>query len=369
MKLKKVMTNKEKLIDYLQNNPKTESWQELAEKFNLKSGEAARSIWKNYRFTNNESDNKTTPNTVTKVKKWQLPSGEWRESVTFENKDNDRLQEFKNFKELLLKEIQSLSKKDSFNFKTNTKDNPVAVEISLPDFHLGKMTGESIEDQVKLYLETVGTLVGRVHNYNIEKFILPIGNDLVNSEGKRATTTKGTPQQDNADWMDTFTLAWKMIVSSVEFLKTIAPVEVIVVSGNHAWEREFYIGEVISAFYYNSDLVKVNNSKEPRKYTVYGKNLIGFTHGDCEKPFELPLIMATEVPVEFSQTKFREWHTGHIHKHMVDEFRGIAVKFLPSICGEDAWHKMMGYSAMRKAQAYIYNKETGPEGYIQVNYE
>jgi len=363
------MTNKEKLIDYLQNNPKTESWQELAEKFNLKSGEAARSIWKNYRFSNTAEKEENNLNKVTKLKRWQLPSGEWRESLTYENKEDSKLEELKLFKEKFLEEVKKQSKAEAFKLVKSNTSNPVAVEISLPDFHLGKMTGESLDEQVNLYLQTVEELVNKVKNYNIEKFILPIGNDLVNSEGKRATTTKGTPQQDNADWMDTFTLGWKMVVGAVEFLKTIAPVEIIVVSGNHAWEREFYIGEVVSAFYYNSNVVKVNNSKEPRKYTVYGKNLIGFTHGDCEKPFELPLIMATEVPIEFSQTKFREWHTGHIHKHMVDEFRGIAVKFLPSICGEDAWHKMMGYSALRKAQAYIYNKETGPEGYIQVNYE
>ena len=367
------MDNKTKLIDYLRNNQKTQSWQELSEKFNLKSGEAARSIWKNYRLHKSVKEDENIPNTVTKVKKWQLPSGEWRESITFENKENNKSEEFEVFKEKFLEEIKKESKKeglkDTYKFASKKKANAVAVEISLPDFHLGKMTGETIDQQVTLYLETVAELVNKVINHNIEKFILPIGNDLVNSEGKRASTTKGTPQQDNADWMDTFVLGWKMVVGAVEFLKQIAPVEIIVVSGNHAWEREFYIGEVISAFYSNSSIVTVNNSKHPRKYTVYGKNLIGFTHGDCEKAFELPLIMATEVPIEFSQTKFREWHTGHIHKHMVDEFRGIAVKFLPAICGEDAWHKMMGYSAMRKAQAYIYNKETGPEGYIQVNYE
>jgi hypothetical protein len=69
----------------------------------------------------------------------------------------------------------------------------------------------------------------------------------------------------------------------------------------------------------------------------------------------------------FAETKHREAHCGHLHKEMVNEYRGIKVRFLPSICTTDDWHKQMGYEAYRCAQAYIWNKETGLEGFLQHN--
>ena len=129
----------------------------------------------------------------------------------------------------------------------------------------------------------------------------------------------------------------------------------------------FYAGEVLSAWFKNDQNVLVDNGLDSRKYYEYGVNMLMFTHGDKEKAAEMPLIMATEQPLMFSRTKFREVHCGHLHKEMVNEYRGIKVRFIPSICANDSWHKLMGYQSLRCAQAYIWNKEKGCEGYLQVN--
>ena len=81
----------------------------------------------------------------------------------------------------------------------------------------------------------------------------------------------------------------------------------------------------------------------------------------------MPLIMATEQPEMFARTTSREAHCGHLHKEMVNEYRGIKVRFIPSICKNDDWHKMMGYEAKRTGQAHIWNKQRGYEGYLQTN--
>ena len=92
-----------------------------------------------------------------------------------------------------------------------------------------------------------------------------------------------------------------------------------------------------------------------------------FTHGDKEKTADMPLIMATEQPEMFARTTSREVHCGHLHKEMVNEYRGIKVRFLPSICPNDEWHKQMGYEAKRTVQAYIWNKQRRLEGYLQTH--
>ena len=90
-----------------------------------------------------------------------------------------------------------------------------------------------------------------------------------------------------------------------------------------------------------------------------------YTHGNNEKAADMPLIMATEEPLLFANAKFREVHCGHLHKEMVNEYRGIKVRFIPSICPADLWHKKMGYEAQRAAQAYIWSYKNGYEGHLQ----
>jgi hypothetical protein len=365
------MSKKEKFIEYMLENGKTHTWGELADMFKLAQhrdnggkSDYVRQIWKRY-TKSHKLENFVDNARITKVKRWQDGNGDWKESIHYAESFED-ISQLTKLKEQLVKELKEISVKDVLTHKKK-KIDPIAYEISLPDFHFGKITGESIEEQKAIFIEAVRTLLNKANGLNIDRFILPIGNDLLNSEGLRMATTKGTPQHDNAEWMITFKVAVKAIIEAVEILKQEAPVDIIMVSGNHDYERCFYLGEVLDAYYSMSNSVTVDNSEDSRKYYTYGVNLIGYTHGDSEKHNELPLIMATEVPMQFAQAEHREWHLGHLHKHTVDEYRGVSVKILPALCGNDSWHKKMGYSSPRRAQAYIWSKTRGCEGYIQYN--
>jgi|TARA_R110002096_G_scaffold27886_6_gene84806 hypothetical protein len=306
--------------------------------------------------------NGISPEDVTSVKFWQTMSGKQRFSVVTKN-ESKSMEDFK-------KEIEEFATKFSPYTEKYTYEiprDPVAYEISLPDIHYGKLHNFSLEEVEKQFMHAVVDLVLKADGLDIERFILPIGNDGMNSEGMRMSTTKGTPQQDNAGWKATFTGYWNLMVKAINYLKGIAPVDVIVISGNHDFERMFYAGDVISGWFRNDAGVTVDNASNSRKYYEYGNNMLMFTHGDKEKTADMPLIMATEQPEMFARTTSREVHCGHLHKEMVNEYRGIKVRFLPSICPNDEWHKQMGYEAKRTGQAYIWNKQRGLEGYLQTN--
>jgi len=306
--------------------------------------------------------NEIAPEDVKSVKFWQTMSGDQRFSVVTKGDEKTKHELKKEIEDFAAQYSPKVSK-----IKTKKLTDPCVYEISLPDIHYGKRTEETLQDLENNFMSCVEDLVEKASGLDIEKFLLPIGNDGMNSEGMRRTTTKGTPQDDVADWKDTFRGYWKLMVRAIDHLKEIAPVHVIVVSGNHDFERMFYAGDVISGWYKNDKNVTVDNSLEQRKYFEYGNNMIMFTHGDKEKPAEMPLIMATEQPLMFARCNFREAHCGHLHKEMVNEYRGIKVRFLPSICSNDSWHKGMGYEAKRTAQAHIWSKERGYEGYLQTN--
>lgn len=298
-----------------------------------------------------------------KVKKaWQRADGTLLYSYEVAKTESG----FDSFKSDLINDIKNLSKPSSKSYNNQiSKDNEYVLEISLPDLHFGK---GNMEELKTIFFESLINLTEKCANLPLSKIILPIGNDGLNSEGMRKTTTKGTPQEDSAPWFDTFRVYANTLIEAIEYLKTIAPVEVIVVQGNHDYERMFYIGEVIDAFYCKDARVNINNDVNPRKFIQFGSVLIMYTHGDNEKHSELPIIMATEAPMEFAISKHRETHCGHFHKEMViDEQRGIKTRFLPSICAPDEWHKKMGYDAYRTAQAYLWHTDRGLEAILQHN--
>ena len=302
---------------------------------------------------------------VASVKFWQTVSGQQRFSVVTKGESMSV--------EAIKEEIEKFAA--VYSPKVEQKDhlkgwstlNPIAYEISLPDIHYGKLHDLNLTQVEDQYMMAVQELVEKASGLDIERFVLPIGNDGMNSEGMRRTTTKGTPQEESAGWKDTFRGYWQLITAAVNYLKEKAPVDIIVVSGNHDFERMFYAGDVLAGWYRNDANVTVDNTYSSRKYYEYGQNMLMFTHGDKEKPADMPLILATENPEMFARTSHHEVHCGHLHKEMVNEYRGIKVRFIPSICPNDEWHKQMGYEAKRTGQAYIWNKHKGLEGYLQTN--
>lgn len=348
--------NKQQLIEYYKENGKDKSWDELAKQFSLKTGEIARHVIRKYQKENEMG-------VVTHKKVWETHNGTKRESITYDYTKQNKI-ELQDFKEDLLEAIKAIVPEIKPHVY-EPKKNPVALEISLPDIHYGKGNEQELR---RLFKDSVKDLLNKASSLNIERIILPIGNDGMNSEGARYSTFKGTPQFDSIEYHQSFTGYCSLMIEVISYLSLIAPVDVICIWGNHDEERMFYAGEVISAYFTNNKNVSVNNKFLARKYYIYGNSMIMFTHGEKEQPKDLAMNMPIEQPQMFARTKFREVHCGHFHKEMVlDEFKTIKVRFIPSICTTDTWHQKMGYKAFRCGQAFIWGRNTGFEGYLQSN--
>jgi hypothetical protein len=257
---------------------------------------------------------------------------------------------------------------------TNGSRKKYLLELSLPDLHIGKLSwedesGENYDTKIAIdrYNTSVGKLLDHVRHYKdeIEEILLPIGNDLFNIDNKNNMTTAGTPQHVDSRWQQMFNKAKGLLITNINDLMQIAPVKVVMVSGNHDMQTVFYLGSVLEAYYHNTPNVTIDNSPTQRKYHSYGINLIGFTHGNEEKHQELGLIMATEKPELWANSKCRQFHLGHFHSRKttkyldVQEFQGFTVRVLPSLSGTDAWHNSKGYMSMKSAVAYLYAKDNG----------
>lgn len=374
------MSNKEELIEFLleKQGYLKEGSSRLSKKVGLSPEVCLEALREAKSILEEEVEELDHSGMVLKSR-WQNGKGDWLESYTRASNEPD-LEEFKKLKNDLLNDLSNISLVEKSKEVISTSEGKYALEVNLPDFHFGKKDGLSIEEQASLYLTSINEIISRVvsvdtntgeytsrNGLQLEKIILPIGNDVLNSEGLRKSTTKGTPQDDNTDWATSFRTTWLSIVSAIKKLAEIAPVTVVTVLGNHDYERSFYLGELLKATFNNSEKVEVFNEASERTYITYGSNLLGYTHGDKIKPSDLPLIMATEVPLEFSKSTTRSWRLGHLHKHSKDEYRGIEVEFLPALCGSDQWHISMGYHSDRKAISYLWDFNGGKLGSIQLN--
>lgn len=249
------------------------------------------------------------------------------------------------------------------------------LEINIFDLHFGKIAWEletnstyNIETATQLFNDSISEFIKVASHYSIDKILLPIGNDFFNSDRSTPfnSTTKGTPQEEDARWQYTFKEGRKLLVNNIIRLSQLAPVDVIMIPGNHDFEKNFYLGDSLEGWFHNNPNVTINNSPNPRKYYHYHNNLIGFTHGDSEKPANLPLIMAQENPTLWSSTKFREFHLGHFHHkkeikyQSTNEYNGIKLRYMGSLSGNDAWHHKKGYiGATPTSEAYLWSQDKG----------
>lgn len=251
------------------------------------------------------------------------------------------------------------------------------MEVLIPDVHLGMLAweGETRENYdsniaIQRYRQAIDNLLARAQIFGIEKILFVIGSDFFHVDqdigGSGGATTAGTPQDTDSRRHKMIQRGCDLIVETIDKFLGVAPVQVEVCPGNHDFDESIALARYVSAWYRNTDKVQVNSDPKSRKYVQYGKNMLGFAHGDKEKIKDLPLIMATEEPKMWAETKFREIHLGHQHRRKayqalwINEEHGVRVRHLSSLVSPDAWHAQRGYTMQTKsAQIFMWHKDKG----------
>lgn len=246
------------------------------------------------------------------------------------------------------------------------------LEVCPFDMHIGMLAwgpeaGADWDSEIaeRVLMNAVERILARASGYPIERILLPLGQDYLHADstisGSGGQTARGTPLDVDTRHTRMFTTGRRIAVALVDELRQTAPVEIIVCPGNHDEATAFYMGDVLDAWYRNDAHVTIDNSPAPRKYKVYGKTLLGFTHGHQAKHDKLPLLMATEAPREWADTTYREWHVGHLHRkgETITEDAGTRTRVIPSLAAEDAWHAASGYRHQRALEAFVWHETEG----------
>jgi predicted phosphodiesterase len=242
-----------------------------------------------------------------------------------------------------------------------------ACVISPFDLHFGKYSwsGEVNNEYNrnlarKRLINATQALLADISKYNIEKFIVPVGSDFFHIDTLGGTTTKGTPQDCDGTFVQIMVEGNKLMIEFIDMLRQVSNVEILLTAGNHDFKLSHALLQFLGAYYKDSNDVNLIEMHQFRQYYLYGKTLLGFTHGDCNKLKDLPLLMANEAKEMWAKADFKAFFTGHLHHEHVKDVGGIKLYQMPSLSGSDRWHHYNGYEHSDKGMAaYIVSRNKG----------
>lgn len=277
-----------------------------------------------------------------------------------------------------LRENPPVSRKTAVEPGKLAVEDPHLLEISLADLHFdrlvwGEEAGENWDMVVsrQVAMRAVQRLLALSAPFPIAKILFVAGNDYFTADTPAGTTTAGTPQTVDGRWQKSFKLGVRLQIEIIELLRRRAPVDIVLVPGNHDTTRAFYLGCVLEATYANASDVRVFNTPSLRKYYRWGTVLLGHAHGHNEKHSALPMLMAGEAKQDWAETTHHEFHVGHFHHSRETRFHAgaeegpVRVRILPSLTATDAWHSQSGYvGAQRASEAYVWSQRHGYVGHL-----
>jgi hypothetical protein len=245
--------------------------------------------------------------------------------------------------------------------------DPHLLVIDPADVHIGKLcssmeTGEEYNQQIAVQRVRDGVkgILNKASGYSIDKIILIAGNDILHTDSPKATTTAGTFQQTSGVWYENFINAQLVLIDVIEMLLPVADVEVIYNPSNHDFMSGFMLIQSVKSWFRKCKQVSFQDDMMHRKYTSYGENLLGSTHGDGAKNADLPMLMAHEAPLLWAKCKHRYIYTHHIHHKQSKDYMSVCVESLRSPSGTDGWHHRNGYQYAPKAiEGYLHHPKHG----------
>ena len=184
------------------------------------------------------------------------------------------------------------------------------------DIHIGKLsssfeTGVEYNQQiaVKRVLEGVQGIIDKSNGWNIDKVLFIAGNDILHTDTPRRTTTSGTPQDTDGMWYDNFLQAKQLYVDVIQMLLQVADVHFTFNPSNHDYMSGFFLSQVIEAHFSKCKNITFDVDISHRKYFRYGNSLIGTTHGDGAKQFNLGSLMSVEAKEYWADSEYRYFYT------------------------------------------------------------
>lgn len=261
------------------------------------------------------------------------------------------------------------------------------------DIHIGKHC-EAIrsgydytpEKAVKSVLEGQEALYAMTSPFNVTDVLLPMGNDVVHVDNNGGNTTGGTHQDSYGSVESQILLAAQLYIKSIERFAERHNVWLTHIHSNHDRVSGWSVSQIVGAYFHNHPRVKWTNdslSQQPRKYFIFGNNLIMFEHGEGKEEATVGQIMH-DARQALSQTKHTYVYRGHLHhksvsnrglnpeKNLEKDYNAVTViksasnqenrvkvEIVRSPSAPDMWHSVSNYTNMPAVEMFVHDEHKG----------
>ncbi len=256
-----------------------------------------------------------------------------------------------------------------------TAPSGVALEVAPVDAHFAKLawsqeTGRKDYDldiAVRDYDYVIEQNLAWGSIFKPEKIFFIVGNDLMHSENYQGTTPSGHNILD----VDTrlpmlIKAALEINIKAVYRCRSVAPVEVIWIPGNHDPTASLWLCCALEQHFKDDKHVTVDISPCVRKARLWGTLLVGWTHEIVSRHASWVNELAQAFPKEWGESVYREWHHGHKHKKKeiktmpVMTHGGVLCRQLTALSPIDAWHfENLFTDAVPGGEAFLWSKDKG----------
>ena len=219
----------------------------------------------------------------------------------------------------------------------------------------------------KILVESTDRLANRVGNAEVG-VLLNVG-DFFHADSSANTTTKGTPVDVDTRIGKTFKLAGRLFQVLIDkMLETHKEVVVINVRGNHDSDMACHLSSCLELLYSKEKRVNVLQNYSKFIHYQWHNNLFVFHHGDRMKHEQILQVVIKNLDDQWSQSKNRYCHLGHIHHHTAREVGSMHFEHWGSLTATDQWHSDSGYGAERSMTSVVYHKEYGEDSRVKITF-
>jgi len=313
---------------------------------------------------------------------WSMNSAEeervnCQSKITVKPKKQDNTLTFEDIDKYFANKTYNFFKPTSYPMQYDP--DGLELEIALPDLHAGLFswryeTGEDYDLKIAIErLEHAMTdIISKASRIPLKKITLVTLGDILHFDNEEQSTTKGTRQQADGRTAKVHDATIDALVNCIHSLACTAPVEVVYLCGNHDRVTGRMLMKAVEMAFCNDSNVSFDLLPNALKYRMFGKNLVGFTHGDM--PVKnmsqwLPVIAQKEM----GNCITKEVHAGHFHSQknkervvsVVDnaqtfEESGITIRYLPTLCSASGWEHQQGYTkAMKAVMSFLWDDDKG----------
>lgn len=270
-------------------------------------------------------------------------------------------------------------KDDLSGFKTAVKapekvnSDYLAIYV-LGDHHFGMLADSEtkfddedwdVKIASQVLLDSTERLASRVGDAEVG-VLLNVG-DFFHADSSKNETTAGTRVDVDTRIGKTFKLGGRLFQILIDkMLKTHKRVIVINVRGNHDSDMACHLSSCLELLYDKEPRVEVLANYSKFIHLQWHNNLFVFHHGDRIKHEQILQTVIKNLDNEWSQSKNRYCHLGHIHHHTAREVGSMHFEHFGSLTSTDQWHSDSGYGAERSMTAIVYHKDSGEDSRVKI---